>query len=156
MFGELKMPTFVEQMQVDIAKQWPEGVRVLGFLDRTRPGDAEQIGLRAVHPADEQPRRGNRREPSERGATPAGQHLDGCRAWQEGAHDEPHRGVVRTEHAERVTQCPIGERFGHALRQAGQIGHVVHDGTFSPINCVASCARPRSGTSIQVGRFDAS
>ncbi len=156
MLGELEMPPFVEQVEVKLAQQRAEGIRVFGLLHRARPGDAQQIGLRAVHPADEQPKRRHRRQPSERGAACARQHLGLQCARQEGTHDAPHRGVVRTQHAEWIAQRSIGHCSGHARRQAWQIDHIVHDRTFSPINCVTSCASPCSGTSIQVGRLAAS
>ena len=43
--GQFEMPAFVEQMQIEFAEQRPEGIRILGFLHRPRPGDAQQIGF---------------------------------------------------------------------------------------------------------------
>ena len=41
-------------MQVDVAQQRPEGIRVLGFLHRARPLDAQQVGGAIGHGALEE------------------------------------------------------------------------------------------------------
>ena len=43
-FGELEVPPFVEQVQVEVAEHGPERIGVLGLLHGAGPGDAQQIG----------------------------------------------------------------------------------------------------------------
>ena len=148
---QFKMPPFVEQMQIKVAEQRPEGIWIFGFLHRVRPDDAQPIRLGAAHPADEQSLRRGRRQPPQWFASFACQYLDFQRAGQESADLPSHRGVMRTQYGEWITECAGGERFRHARRQTGKFSHVVHDGT-----CAISWARPCSGTSIHVGRLAAS
>jgi hypothetical protein len=58
---QFEMPAFVEQVQVEIAELWSEGIRILGFLHRVRPRDAQQVRLGAAHLTGEQARWRSRR-----------------------------------------------------------------------------------------------
>ena len=51
---QFEMPPFVEQMQVEIAEQRSERVRILGLLHRVWPRDAQQVRLGAGYLTDEQ------------------------------------------------------------------------------------------------------
>ena len=42
---QFKMPPFVEQVQIEVAKQRTEGIWIFGLLHRARPNDAQPIGL---------------------------------------------------------------------------------------------------------------
>ena len=148
---QFEMPAFVEQMQIEFAQQRPEGIWILGFLHRARPGDAQPIRLAAADATLEQTVRRGWREPPQQLVAGARQHLDAQRSGQEGADDPSRRGVVRTQDGERIAQRAIGERLRHTRRQAGHFSHIVH-----AVTCATSCARPCSGTSIQAGRLAAS
>ena len=75
--GQIEVAALVEQMQVELAQQRPEGIGILGLLHRARPFDAQQIGRRVSYGALEQARLhlGQR---SQRGTIGAAQHLDPC------------------------------------------------------------------------------
>ena len=52
--SEVVVLAFGQQVDVEFAEQWPEGIGVLGLLDRPAPVDAQQIGARAGGGSDEQ------------------------------------------------------------------------------------------------------
>ena len=54
--GQLEMPAFVEQVQIELAQQRAEGIGILGLLHRGGPLDAQQIGRGVGHGAFEQAR----------------------------------------------------------------------------------------------------
>ena len=100
--GELEVPALVEQMQIELAEQQAERIRVLGLLHAARPGDPQQIGLGVRHPAFEQafaPQRSSRPSGAPIGAlrTASTPSAPGTK----GAHDAAVRRVMRAEHRER-------------------------------------------------------
>ena len=50
-FGHFEMATLGEEMQVEIAEQWAERIRILGLLHRARPGDAQEVRRLIGHDA---------------------------------------------------------------------------------------------------------
>ena len=148
---QFKMPPFIEQMEIKVAEQRTEGIRIFGFLHGVRPNDAKQIRIGAAHPADKQTLRHGGCQSPQRFASFACQYLDFQRAGQEGADFASHQCVVRAQHCEWIAKRAGGERFRHARWQTGKFSHVVHAGT-----CAISWARPCSGTSIQAGLLAAS
>ena len=112
--GQLEMPAFIEQMQIELAQQRAEGIGILGLLHRCRPLDAQQIGRGVRHRAFEQARHLAFDQPAERRSIAATQHLDRLRARQEGADDAAGRAVMRTQHLEGIAMARRRQRFGVA------------------------------------------
>ena len=140
-FGQVPMRAFREKMQVDIAEQRREGIRVFGLLYRVAPVDAQTVGLLAG--TDEDLGIADRQQ---RDRLLAVQQLHAHRARLEGTHDDAMRSPMRSQERERVWMTPFGDhqRLGDVLR-------VVH-----VHRAAANLAKPAAGTSIQSGRLLAS
>jgi len=155
--GQLEMASFVEQMQVKLAQHRTEGVRVLGFLHRARPLDAQQIGRRIGHGTFEQARHLCFHQSPQQCSIAAAQHLDRLRPRQIGADAAAGRAVMRAEHLERIAMARRCQRFSLAAIETGQ-RRGVHEsprGT-GATRRVAMRARPLTGMASQVGRLAAS
>ncbi len=109
--GQREMTAFVEQMQVEIAEQRPEGIGIFGFLRSVRPADAQKVGCSIDHRAFEEAIRRRRRELANRGVIASTQHFDGLGARQKSADDAASRGVARPQNPERIAVPGLGDRF---------------------------------------------
>ena len=141
---QLEVPAFAEQVQVDVAEQGSVRVGVLGFLhDPARPGDAQQIRRALAHDSLKQAVLDMLQPPDAR-AIGAAQHLGELSARQEGAHDPPGRGLVRTEHPEWIAVKRMRERLGFVARNRRRRGRGadVHRPLLGERTRAASCARP--------------
>src|SRR5438270_6027406 len=98
-FGEFEMPPLAEQMKIEIAQYDAERIRVLGFLHRVRPRDAQEIGGVIAHDPLKQAGWLAFLEPADHGAALTAQYLDCSRTGQEGANDQTALGVMRAEYA---------------------------------------------------------
>ena len=117
---QFEMPALVEQMQIEIAEQRAERIRILGLLHRARPGDAQQIGLRAVDAPDEQARAARRRQPAERSRRSLRASTSTCqRAGQERA-DDASRRRCRADPAPRTDRRVVPSASASATPAAGR------------------------------------
>jgi hypothetical protein len=99
---EIPVPAFRQQIDVDVAQDRREAVRVLGLPLRATAPDAEAIRLEALdHPGPESVGM----DPAQRAkheAGAAGQNLHRLRVGDEGPHRRPTRHRVWSEQRERV------------------------------------------------------
>jgi hypothetical protein len=153
--AEIVVPALAEQMQVDVAEQQREGVRILAVAVDRAGVDTEHVGrVAGVDEALEQPGRMDALERAERVAARPVEHRDALRIGLEAADQQPVRHFVRAEHGERVTVTRLHDRL-----DGGGIGRiVVHAGAAS----ARAARRPRiacspwTGMPSQLGRFAAS
>ena len=154
--GQFKQPAFVEQMKVGLAQQQVEGVGVLGFLRRAGPLDAETVRFAPFHTTHEQSLGLHGRQGAKTPAIGTGNDLDTLRARQECTRVTPDVGLERSEDGEGVTQRAVGKLPALLQGDGRDNDHVVHATASTPRRWRTRCARPCSGTSIQVGRLAAS
>ena len=156
--GQLEVPAFVEQMQVELAEQRAEGIGILGLLHRARPVDAQQIG-RAVGrrvPANRPSGCVGSSRPSD-APVAAPQHLDRLRARQEGADDAARRAVVRAEHGEGIAVPAVDQRLGVARPSRRRGDHAGAQRLAAAADAARrGASRPCSGMASQAGRLAAS
>src|ERR1700730_5293219 len=107
---EVKVSSFVEQMQVDVAQQRPEAVWVLALLVPFGPVDAKQIRRGIADKALEESVL-HMIEPPDYGPVKPTQHLGMACMWQDRANDAPRGRIVRPEQAERITMHALRERL---------------------------------------------
>jgi hypothetical protein len=100
--SELEVPSFVEQMQVDIAEQQPERIGVLHLLNRLRPDNPQQIRDALGHDIFEKAGLVSLFERSERCAVGSSHNLYFFCSRQKSANDSSTRDIVRSEHRERI------------------------------------------------------
>ena len=91
-----------------LAQQRPEGIRILRFLHRLRPFDAQEVGRGVRHHPFEQAGHLAFAKPPERLAIGTAQHLDPACARQHGTDDASVGHVVRTKHAEGIAMARRG------------------------------------------------
>jgi len=104
------VPALVEKVQIDVAEQEPEGIRVLGLLHRAGPGDAQAIGYALGNPVFENSGLAAGLELGEYAAVGAPQHLDLVGSRKESANDPAFRTVVRPEHGKRIAMIAPRQR----------------------------------------------
>ena len=155
--GQLEMPAFIEQVQIELAQQRAEGIGIFGFLHRGGPLDAQEIGRGVGHGAFEQARHLVFPQPAERRSIAATQHVDRLRPRQEDANDASGRAVMRTQHPEGVAMAGRRQRFGVGTIQPSECRcrHGLAPGADARRR-LAMRARPPTGMASQVGRLAAS
>src|ERR1700722_7953410 len=109
---QIEMPAFIEQMNVDVAEQQAERIRVLGLLLGIWPRNSQSIGRPFMNKIFEQPAFCSLLESREQGAVAAAQSFDFRRSRQVSADDATLRGVVRSEHGEWIAVPTAGKGAG--------------------------------------------
>src|SRR5438067_10001502 len=72
---QIPMRAFGEEMEIHVAEDWSEGIRVFGFLQRLWPFDPEQVIRAARERADEQAAMLDLLQTAEPFAAVAGEHI---------------------------------------------------------------------------------
>ncbi len=155
--GQLEVPSFVEQMQIELTQQWAEGVGILGLLHRFRPFDAQQIGRSVGHGPFEEALRLAFDQPSQQCTIAATKHLDRSCSRQENDNRAAGRAVMRTQHPEGIAMVRRRQRFGVGAIQPTE-RFCRHEAALDADarRRLAMRARPLTGMASQVGRLAAS
>src|ERR1700733_12362041 len=98
---QFEMASLIKQMQVKLAQQQTEGIRILGLLDRIRPRDTETVRYAFGHQGFKQSvfGRGHKRRQQ---ATIISQGFDLECAGKEGANDPTPFDILRSKHVKRI------------------------------------------------------
>ncbi|MNB99514.1 hypothetical protein D3C75_468000 [compost metagenome] len=165
---EVAVIAFGKQVQIHVAQQGAEAVRVFGRLLATGPTGAQQIRLRAVEMPGKQPRRLCGLKTPKRFARAPGQNFYTQGAWQIGA-DELSTGTITVgaKYGEGIDMlgahqcidipCAGQQRFFvmtlFLVRDTHDYSPPRSEKGLSPLN---NPYKPCNGTGNQAGRFSAS
>src|SRR5438105_26220 len=147
---QIPMCAFGEKMQVDIAENGSEGIRIFRFLHGLRPVDTEKVGRTARKRTGEQASVFKGLEATQPFAAIARENIGARRAGQEGAHDRAVRSFMRAEKREGIGKPSLPQSVG-CRKVSAMHRDVAHPNISSA--CAIRSTKPRRGMPAQSGRF---
>jgi len=144
-------------MQIELAEQKAETVRVLRLLNRILPLDAKLVRADVDHGTGEKAARMGKIESPDQARILARDHLDLLRSWRERAHDGHRADAVRTEDREGIPVAPVHQRLHRLGADPDEAILADRHALRAPLlRRLATAAKPRSGMASQSGRLAAS